>query len=62
VPDELPRKNYTVKATDGIHMNQINVMLNNYAESNTPSSSLGVIVDGQKQVRRGTTHTISVEV
>lgn len=64
LPEDLPRGLYRVHATDGIHQNNFVFSIPVEAPVNvrTDSSELNVDVSGEKQVRRGTTHSIEIQV
>jgi len=64
LPEDLPRGLYRVHATDGIRQNNFVFSIPVEAPVNvrTDSSELNVDVSGEKQVRRGTTHSIEIQV
>ena len=64
LPENLPRGLYRVHATDGIHQNDFVISIPPEVPVNirSVSSELEVDVSGEKQVRRGTTHSIEIQV
>ncbi|MDH3341396.1 MAG: hypothetical protein OEL84_08945 [Nitrosopumilus sp.] len=64
LPEDFPRGMYQVHATDGIHQNNLvfSVPTEIPVDGRSDSSELNVDVSGEKQVRRGTTHSIEIQV
>ncbi|MGI9566336.1 MAG: MSCRAMM family protein [Nitrosopumilus sp.] len=64
LPGDLPSGSYQIHATDGIHQYELTVPISGDPAIKTKpaSSELEVTVDGEKQVRRGTIHSIEVQV
>ena len=64
LPDNLPTALYAIYATDGINQNEstISIPVDVPGQSRYYLSELEVEVTGEKQVRRGTTHLIEIQV
>lgn len=63
VPSNLPSGSYQIHATDGLHQREVTIPISGEPIKFTPNTSdLKVEVKGEKQVRRGTTHSIEVQV
>ncbi len=64
LPSNLPGGFFQIRATDGIHQNELTIPISGQVpiEFRPILSELEVEVSGEKQVRRGTTHTIEVHV
>ena len=64
LPSSLQNGVYTIYATDGINQNEstISIPVGVPSQSKYDSSELEVEVTGERQVRRGTTHIIEVQV
>ncbi len=64
LPDRLPPALYEIHATDGVNQNDstISIPLGVSGTDVHDSSGMEVRITGEKQVRRGTTHVIEVQV
>ena len=63
IPNNMPNDTYQIHVTDGIHQKEVTFpILGNHIRFMPTSSDLKVEVNGEKQVRRGTTHSIEVQV
>jgi|GEM_PF-6908432 len=64
LPDNLSSDLYTIFATDGVNQSESTISIPMYVidQSRYGSSELEVGVTGEKQVRRGTTHIIEIQV
>ena len=63
LPNNLPSGSYQIHATDGLHQSELTIPISGEPiKFNHTSSDLKVEVNGEKQVRRGTTHSIEVQV
>lgn len=64
LPDSLPPTLYAIHATDGVNQNDsiISIPMTVTGTSGPYSSGLEVGITGEKQVRRGTTHVMEIQV
>ena len=63
IPNNISSGLYQIHATDGLHQKELIIPISgNPIKFIPPSSDLEVEVNGEKQVRRGTTHSIEVQV
>ena len=63
LPSNLRSGSYQIHATDGFHQSELTIPISgDPIKLQLTSSDLKVEVNGEKQVRRGTTHSIEVQV